>query len=90
MPERFTWYHIELASHALILAENIPVETFIDNVDRLAFDNWAEHEALYGQAEALHEMELPRAKSARQVPVEIRARLVALAGLPDEVSAQAA
>jgi len=89
MPERFTWYHIELASHALILAENVPAETFIDNVERLAFDNWAEHETLYGQDEPLHEMELPRAKSARQVPAEIRARLLTLAVLPREVSSHA-
>jgi Hint domain len=90
MPERFTWYHVELASHALILAENVPAETFIDNVDRLAFDNWAEHETLYSHAEPLHEMELPRAKSARQIPAATRAKLAALAGLADESAARAA
>ena len=46
-PERFTYYHVGLADHALILAEGAPAETFIDNVDRLAFDNWEEHLALY-------------------------------------------
>lgn len=79
MPEIFTYYHIELASHALILAENTPAETFIDNVDRLAFDNWAEHEALHGGTDSLAEMDLPRAKSARQIPLATRARLNARA-----------
>jgi hypothetical protein len=72
MPEVFTYYHVEVADHALIHAEGVPAETFIDNVDRLAFDNWAEHEA---PAVAIVEMDLPRAKSARQVPASIRARL---------------
>jgi Hint domain len=46
VPERVTYYHIELDDHSPLLAENTPAETFVDNVDRLAFDNWAEHEAL--------------------------------------------
>ena len=39
VPARFTYYHIELDDHSLLLAENTPAETFVDNVDRLAFDN---------------------------------------------------
>ena len=74
-PERFTYYHVELADHALILAEGAPAETFIDNVDRLAFDNWEEHEALYPDGKEMAELELPRAKSHRQVPMATRARL---------------
>jgi len=34
VPERFTYYHIELDSHALIRAEDVPAETFVDNVGR--------------------------------------------------------
>jgi Hint domain len=41
VPERLTYYHVELDDHSLLLAENTPAETFVDNVDRLAFDNWA-------------------------------------------------
>jgi hypothetical protein len=77
LPERFTFYHVELADHALILAEGMPAETFVDNVDRLAFDNWAEHEALYGNSPSIAEMPYARAQSHRQVPPEIRARLLA-------------
>jgi Hint domain len=75
IPETFTYYHIELDDHSLILAENTPAETFVDNVDRLAFDNWAEYEALYPQGKAVVEMPFPRAKSMRQVPRLIGAQL---------------
>jgi hypothetical protein len=74
VPEAFIYYHVELAEHALILAEGTPAESFVDNVGRMAFDNWAEHEALYGDAR-ITEMAYPRAQSHRQVPPEIRARL---------------
>ncbi len=75
LPTTFHYYHVETPEHALILAENTPAETFIDNVDRASFDNWAEHEALYGNDEPTAEMPHARAKSARQVPVAIRAKL---------------
>jgi hypothetical protein len=73
--ERFSYFHVELDDHSLILAENAPAETFVDNVDRLSFDNWAEHEALYPDGRAMAEMSYPRAKSRRQVPIRIRALL---------------
>jgi len=74
VPEVFTYWHVELADHALVLAEGVPAESFIDNVARLAFDNWAEHEAAAAPA-PIAEMELPRAKAHRQVPSATRARL---------------
>ena len=75
VPEIFTYYHIELADHALILAEGVAAETFIDTVDRMVFDNWAEHEALYGTLPPQVEMDLPRAKSHRQVAMTLRRQL---------------
>ena len=75
VPTVFTYYHVELADHALILAEGVPAETFVNNVDRMAFDNWDEHLALYPQGLAVAELPLPRAKSHRQVPMATRARL---------------
>jgi hypothetical protein len=88
VPPRFTYYHVELADHSLILAENTPAETFIDNIDRIAFDNWDEHEALADSAEIqLAEMSYPRAKAYRQVPRATRDRLArraaALSGLSE-------
>ncbi|MGO8737325.1 Hint domain-containing protein [Rhodoblastus sp.] len=85
VPRVFTYYHIELDDHSLILAENAPAETFVDNVDRLGFDNWAEFEALYPQGKAVEELPYPRAKAHRQVPVYIR---VALADRAQAIGAQ--
>jgi Hint domain len=75
VPKIFIYYHVELDDHSLILAENTPAETFVDNVDRLAFDNWAEHQALYPDGKQIEELPYPRAKAHRQVPVEMRVRL---------------
>jgi hypothetical protein len=81
VPDTFTYYHIELDDHSLIFAENTPSETFIDNVDRESFDNWQEYKALYPAGKPLQEMPWPRAKSHRQVPAAIRARLATRAGV---------
>jgi len=75
VPRVFVYYHVELDDHSLILAENTPAETFIDNADRLAFDNWQEHEALYPDGKRIEELPYPRAKARRQVPVQMRVRL---------------
>jgi hypothetical protein len=79
MPRIFHYYHVELADHALILAEGAATETFVDNVDRMAFDNWDEHQRLFGGEAEVAELDLPRAKSARQIPAALRARLDARA-----------
>jgi hypothetical protein len=79
VPMTFTYYHVEVEDHSLILAENTPAETFVDNVERLAFDNWAEHEALYPNGKQVTELPYPRAKSHRQVPVSTRVMLGARA-----------
>ncbi|GGC67846.1 Hint domain-containing protein [Chelatococcus reniformis] len=74
--EPFIYYHIELDDHALVLADGTPAETFVDNVTRRRFDNHAEYEALFGPPQPrIPEMELPRAKSARQLPRAVRERL---------------
>jgi hypothetical protein len=75
LPETFTYYHMELADDALVLAEGVAAETFVDNVMRMGFDNWAEHEALYGNAPSIIEIPYPRVQSYRQVPCEIRAHM---------------
>ena len=75
VPKVFVYYHIELDDHSLILAENTPAETFVDNIDRMNFDNWAEFEALYPEGKAVEELPYPRAKAHRQVPVYIRVAL---------------
>jgi hypothetical protein len=81
VPRIFVYYHVELDDHSLVLAENTPAETFVDNVDRLRFDNWAEHEALYPDGKSISELPYPRAKAHRQVPVNIRVMLAERAEL---------
>lgn len=82
MPDRFTYFHVELDDHALILAEGVPAETFLDTVTRRRFDNVADYEARYGNTvPVLAEMPAPRIKSARQLPQALRARLAARAGV---------
>ena len=90
MPETFVYYHVELNDHALILAEGVGAETFIDNAERMAFDNWHEHLALYPDGHALEEMPLPRAQSHRQVPAAMRHTLSARAAAMTESTALAA
>ncbi len=73
---RYTVFHVETEHHALVLAEGVPAETFIDNVARRRFDNYADFASLYGDGlPSIAEMPLPRVKSARQLPRSIRDRL---------------
>ena len=72
VPPVFTYYHLELDNHELILAEAVPAETFIDNVDRRNFDNWQEFDALFPSGKSMLELPNPRAASQRQVPERIR------------------
>jgi len=76
MPETFIYYHVELAEHELLLAEGAPTESFVDNVDRMGFTNWAEHEAL-GDIAPIKEMPYPRVKSNRQIPSRLRRKIAA-------------
>jgi hypothetical protein len=75
MGETYTVYHIETENHEIILANGAPAETFIDNVSRRVFDNFAEFEALYGDVPEMEELPYPRAMSARQVPERLKAKL---------------
>lgn len=74
VPQTFTYYHIETAEHVLVLAEGVAAETFVDNVDRMRFDNREERAALpYG--DRIAEMPFPRAKAVRQLPASLLQRL---------------
>ena len=86
VPEKFRYFHIELESHELVLANGVPAETYIDNVAATVFDNASERDALPASP-PLEEMKLPRAKAVRQVPLSIRRRLEARSGRPEERTA---
>lgn len=72
---KLTYYHIETEKHDLVLANNTPAETFIDNVSRSNFDNYQEYVDLYGEEREMDEMDFPRAMSPRQLPKSIKERL---------------
>lgn len=72
--ERFSYYHVELENHELIIAEGAACESFVDNVDRMNFENWADRDHATLSA-PMAEMAYPRAKSARQVPLALRQQL---------------
>jgi hypothetical protein len=45
--ERVSYYHVELATHELLVAEGCPAESFYDLGTRALFQNLAEYAALY-------------------------------------------
>lgn len=78
LPEQVVYWHVETPSHALLLAEGAPAESFVDNVGRRAFDNHRDWRPLPGETGTwIPEMPLPRAMSRRQLPRRIAERLAA-------------
>ena len=65
----FSYYHVELDSHELLISEGLATESFVDNTDRMAFSNWDERAT---PVTPIAEMPYPRAKSARQLPRALR------------------
>lgn len=75
MPMVFTYYHVELDAHALLLAEGAPAESYLDGVEEIGFDNLDERPG----AGAMEEMAYPRVKASRQLPQAVKAHLAARA-----------
>ncbi len=75
VPEVFDYYHVELDEHALLLAEGVAAESYLEGAEAFAFDNRGDRPA---PAEVT-EMAWPRVKAARQLPAALRARLGGLA-----------
>ena len=73
--DSYTVYHVETDAHEIILANGSPAETFVDNVSRRSFDNYAEFGELYGDEQEMNELPYPRASNARHLPMRIKNRL---------------
>lgn len=74
--KRYTVYHLEPVAHEVVLVNGAPMETFVGNVSRRAFDNLSEFEENHGENPP--EMEgqpYPRASNARHQPARIKSRL---------------
>jgi len=84
------YFHIETEAHEVILAEGAAAETFIDSVSRERFDNYAEYLALYPNAPAMVELDLPRVTHARQLSHFTQRRLTEVAATLADVEVMAA
>ncbi|MEB3230354.1 MAG: Hint domain-containing protein, partial [Leptolyngbyaceae bacterium] len=76
--DRFTYYHIELGHHGLLLAEGCAAESYLPQTqDHSTFDNAEEYEALYPTQLflSLLPMNYPRVSSKRQLPSYVAKRL---------------
>jgi hypothetical protein len=72
------YFHIETENHELVYANGVPAETFIDNVSRKQFDNYAEFEAMYPNVPMMTELDIPRVLFRRQLSTASVQRLNAL------------
>lgn len=78
--DRYVVYHVETAEHALILANGVPAETFIDVATRAAFDNHADFVAAHGgETGEMAILPYPRVLARRQLPAALRMLTKALA-----------
>ena len=78
--ESVTYYHIELESHAILLAENCPAESFCDEYFRRQFSNVDEYRKLYPDDLAPAALCLPRLDSGFLLHA-IQSRVAARAGI---------
>jgi len=80
--QQFTYHHIELEQHGLLLAEGTPAESYLpQNQGRETFDNVAEYEAHYPKETLPWKlpMSFPRISSQRQLPRYVRKQLLQVA-----------
>lgn len=78
--EEISYYHIELERHDIILAEDTPVETFIDSGSRRKFENFLDYRRMYPVDEQ-RSMSFcrPKLRNAKET-ADIRSRLAERAG----------
>lgn len=78
----FTYFHVELDKHALLIAEGTYAESYLpQKEDRSCYDNEAEYTDLYpeGPSVMLWPLDYPRVSSYTTVPRYIRKRLQKIA-----------
>ena len=83
MPTKFTWWHVELENHEVVLANGgVPAESFIDYVGRSGFDNYDEYLGLAGADRLIPEMPFVRISARRLLPPNGLRGLPAIARRP--------
>lgn len=74
--ESFSYYHVELDSHDLLISEGIASESYLCTMDRNMFSNVEDYAAAHGADTApAMPMPLPRATVQSQLPQAVRDRL---------------
>lgn len=83
MPMVFTYHHIELDTHDLLMAEGAPAESFLQATTDIAEADWAADDlarrANLPEPGPRDQMDFPRVKAARQLPLVLRDMLAARA-----------
>jgi hypothetical protein len=74
------YYHVELSAHGVLLAENCPAESFLDDSCRDQFQNAADYHALYPGRAASGGPCLPRVEEGFHLR-DIQHRIAARAGI---------
>ena len=80
--ETFTYYHVELENHALLIAEGTAAESYLPQKEnREQYNNFAEYQELYpnGSNLMLWPMDYPRISSCNKVPRFVSQKLMAIA-----------
>ncbi|MEM9276797.1 MAG: FG-GAP-like repeat-containing protein [Cyanobacteria bacterium P01_F01_bin.143] len=80
--ETFTYYHVELENHCLLIAEGTAAESYLPQKEnRDEYDNFAEYEELYpeGSNLMLWPMDYPRISSWNKVPRFVSKKLLKIA-----------
>ena len=80
--ETFTYYHVELENHALLVAEGTAAESYLpQKEERDHYDNYGEYQELYpnGSNLMLWPMDYPRISSCNKVPRFVSQKLMAIA-----------
>ena len=80
--ETFTYYHVELENHSLLIAEGTAAESYLPQKEnRDEYDNFAEYEVLYPQGSnlMLGPVDYPRISSWNKVPRFVSKKLMNIA-----------
>ena len=80
--ESFTYYHVELENHCLLVAEGTAAESYLPQKEnRAEYDNFTEYEELYpeGSNLMLWPMDYPRISSWNKVPRFVSKKLMNIA-----------
>ena len=77
--ERVDYFHVELDSHDVLLAEGAPSESYVDDDSRGLFHNAAEFALLYPEAKSVSQFVAPKLDQGYKLEA-IRRRLAVVAG----------